>query len=168
MSPETYNLDMHKEHTLSPKAVPAFRQPTGDDYTAVSEIHNAQNEPDLHYTPEQLRRIDLKAGEQDLSAKRYVAVLDGEIIATGYLWPSWWGYKYPGRYWTGIYVRKDYRNQGVDTQLLHHALENLNSPAEEVWTVVREDFTGAAGFLRDENFTRARPDLGRTFRPDDV
>ena len=63
MSPETYNLDMHKEHTLSPKAALAFQQPTGDDYTAVSAIHNAQNEPDFHYTPEQLRHIDLQAAE---------------------------------------------------------------------------------------------------------
>ena len=159
MSPETYNLDMHKEHTLSPKAALAFRQPTGDDYLAVSEIHNAQNEPDLHYTPEQLRHIDLQAAERDASAGRYVAVLDGEVIATGYLRHDWWGRKSPGRYWTGIYVRADHRNQGVDTQMLHYALESLDLPAKEVWTVVREDFTGAAGFLRDENFT----EQGRTW-----
>ena len=144
---------------MSPKAVPAFRQPTGDDYTAVSKIHNAQNEPDFHYTPEQLRRIDLKMAQLDSHAKRYVAVLDDEVIATGYLWHKWGGMSYPERYWTGIQVRADYRNQGVDTQILHHALENLESPAKEVWAVVREDFTGAAGFLRDENFL----EQGRTW-----
>ena len=150
---------MYKEATLSPKAVPAFRQPTGDDYTAVSEIHNAQNEPDFHTTPEQLKRLDLKLTGQDPFYRRYVAVLGSNVIATGYLRHDWGGMRYPGRYWTGIYVRKDYRNQGVDTQMLYHALENLDSPAEEVWTVVREDFTGAAGFLRDENFL----EQGRTW-----
>ena len=156
---ETCNLDMHKEHTLSPQAALAFRQPIGDDYIAVSDIHNAQNEPDFHYTPEQLRRIDVRAAEQDTFAKRYIAVLDGEVVATGYLWHSWGGMSYPERYWTGIYVRTDYRNQGIDTQLLHHALENLDTQVKEVWTVVREDFTGAAGFLRDEGFT----EQGRTW-----
>ena len=150
---------MHKEHTLSLKAALAFRQATGDDYTAVSEIHNAQNEPDLHYTPEQLERTDTRAAEQDPSAKRYVAVLEGEIVATGYLWPSWGGMSYPERYWTGIYVRTDHRNQGVDTRLLHHALKNLDIPVKEVWTVVREDFVEPAGFLRDENFQ----EQGRTW-----
>ena len=159
MSPETYNLDMHKEHTLSPKAALAFRQPTGDDYLAVSEIHNAQNEPDFHYTPEQLKRLDQKLAEQDPFYRRHVAVLDDEIIATGYLRHDWGGMRYPERYWVGLYVRADYRNQGVDTQMLHHALENLDPPAKEVWTVVREDFTGAAGFLRDENFA----EQGRTW-----
>ena len=144
---------------MSPKAALAFRQPTGDNYTAVSEIHNAQNEPDFHYTPEQLRRIDLKTAQLDLHVKRYVAVLDDEVIATGYLWHKWGGMSYPERYWTGIQVRADYRNQGMDTQLLHHALENLESLAKEVWAVVREDLTGAAGFLRDENFL----EQGRTW-----
>ncbi len=132
ISPETYNLNTYKEHTLSPKAVPAFRHPTEDDYTAVSDIHNAQNEPDLHYTPEQLRRIDTQAAERDPYAKRYVAVLDGEVVAMGYLWHSWGGMSYPDRYWTGIYVRADHRNRGIDTELLQYALRDLEPPAEEV------------------------------------
>ncbi len=144
---------------MSPKAALAFRQAIRDEYTAVSDIHNAQNEPDLHYTPEQFQHIDLQAAEQDASARRYIAVLDGEVIATGYLRHDWWGHKYPGRYWTGIYVRKDYRNQRIDTQLLHYALENLNAPVKEVWTVVREDFIEPAGFLRDEGFL----EQGRTW-----
>ena len=150
---------MYKEHTLSPKAGLAFRQPTGDDYAAVSEIHNAQNEPDFHYPPEQLKRLDQKLAEQDPFYRRYVAVLDDEIVATGYLRHGWGGMRYPERYWAGLYVRADYRNQGVDTQMLHHALKDLKPPAKEVWTVVREDFVEPAGFLRDENFL----EQGRTW-----
>ena len=164
LSPETCNLNLHKEPTLlsktvSPKTALAFQQPTEDEYTAVSEIHNAQNEPDLHYSPEQLQQMDAQTASRDASAKRYVAVLDGEVIATGYLRHSWWGHTYPGRYWTGIYVRTDYRNQGIDTQMLHRALKDLEPPAKEVWTVVREDFLEPAGFLRDEGFT----EQGRTW-----
>ncbi len=150
---------MHKEHTLSPKAALAFRQPTGDDYTAVSEIHNAQNEPDFHYTPEQLRRIDTKAAERDHIYRRYVAVLDDEVIATGYLMYDYYGMKYPERYWVGLQVRADYQHQGVDTQMLRHALKDLEPSAKEVWTVIRSDFIEPAGFLRDENFT----EQGRTW-----
>ena len=144
---------------MSPKAALAFRQPTGDDYRAVSEIHNAQNEPDFHYSPEQLRHIDLKASERDPFYRRYVAVLDDKVIATGYLQYDYYGAKYPERYWVGLHVRADHRNQGVDTQMLHRALKDLEPPAKEVWTVVREDFTEAAGFLRDEGFL----EQGRTW-----
>ena len=144
---------------MSPKTVPAFRQPTADDYTAVSAIHNAQNEPDFHYTPEQLKRLDLKLKGQDPFYRRYVAVLGDEVIATGYLRHDWGGMRYPERYWVGLYVRADHRNQGVDTQMLHHTLKDLEPPAKEVWTVIREDFVKPAGFVRDENFL----EQGRTW-----
>ena len=136
-----------------------FRKPTADDYPAVTEIHNAQNEPDFHYSPGQLQRIDLKAVERDPHAKRYVAVLNGEVIATGYLWHDWGGMSYPERYWVGLFTQHDHRNQGIDTQMLHHALEDLDPPAKEVWTVIREDFLEAAGFVKDEGFR----EQGRTW-----
>ena len=138
---------------------PAFRPIQADDHPAATEIHNAQNEPDFHYTPEQLERIDTKLAEQDPFYRRNVAVLDGEVIATGYLRHDWGGMRYPERYWVGLYVRTDHRNQGVDTQMLHHALKDLEPPAKEVWTVVREDFVEPAGFLRDESFL----EQGRTW-----
>ena len=144
---------------MSPKAALAFRQPTGDDYTAVSDIHNAQNEPDFHYTPEQLEHLDQKLAAQDSFYRRYVAVLGSEVIATGYLQHNYYGMKHPERYWVGLHVRADYQNQGVDTQMLHHALKDLEPPAKEVWTVVREDFVVPAGFLRGESFT----EQGRTW-----
>ncbi len=59
---------------------------------------------------------------------------------------------YPGRYWVGLHVRHDHQQQGVDTQMLHHALKDLEPPAQEVWTVIREDFLEQAGFVKDESF----------------
>ena len=138
--------------TLCHSASLVFRKPTADDYPAVTEIHNAQNEPDFHYSPEQLQRIDLKAVERDPYAKRYVTVSDGEVIATGTRHHNWGGMRYPGRYWVNLFTQHDYRGQGVDTQLLHHALEDLDPPAKEVWTVIREDFLEPAGFVKNEGF----------------
>ena len=129
-----------------------FRKPTADDYAAVAEIHNAQNEPDFHYTPEELKRLDERLVESDPYSCRYVAVRNGEIIATGTRRHDWGGMRYPGRYWVSLFTRYDYRGQGVDTQLLHHALEDLEPPAKEVWTVIREDFLEPAGFVKDEGF----------------
>lgn len=127
-----------------------FRKPAADDYVALAEIHNAQNEPDQHYPPETFRRWD--EAPSDLYAERCVGVLDGEIIATGYRCHSWWGATYPGRYWVNLQVRADHQNKGVDTQMLHHFLKNLEPPAEEVWTVIRSDLLEPAGFVRDEGF----------------
>ena len=129
-----------------------FRKPTADEYPAVTEIHNAQNEPDQHATPEVFRRWNDPSVQRDPYARLYVAALGGEVIATGTRRHDWGGMRYPGRYWVNLFTRYDYRGQGVDTQLLHHALEDLDPPAKEVWTVVREDFLEPAGFVKDEGF----------------
>ncbi len=115
-----------KEHPLSL----LLRKPEADDYVALSEIHNAQNEPDHRHPPETFRRWDAMP-KSDPYAERYVGVLDGEVVATGYRCHSWGGLTYPGRYWVDLYVRHDHQNKGVDTQMLHHALKDLKPPAEE-------------------------------------
>ena len=129
-----------------------FRKPTADEYPAVAEIHNAQNEPDFHYPPEELNRLDQRLATRDSYSRRYVAVLGDEVIATGTRRHDWGGTRYPGRYWVNLFTRHDYQGQGVDTQLLRHALKDLEPPAEEVWTVIREDFLEPAGFVKDEGF----------------
>lgn len=128
-----------------------FRKPTAEDYVAISEIHNAQNEPDHHHPPEAFRFWS-EAPQSGPYVKRYIADLGGKVIAIGTCCADWWGYTYPGRYWVNLYAQHDYRNKGVDTQMLHHALNDLEPPAEEVWTVIREDFLRAAGFVHDEGF----------------
>ncbi len=129
-----------------------FRKPLADDYPAISEIHNAQNEPDQHYTPETLEQIDDTGLQRDASYRRYVAVQHGEVIATGYLRSDWGGMTHPDRYWVGLHVRRDHQQRGVDTLMLHHALRDLEPPAQEVWTVVREDFLEQAGYVKNEGF----------------
>ncbi len=128
-----------------------FRKPEADDYVAISQIHNAQNEPDHHHPPEAFRFWS-EAPTSDSYVRRYVADLDGEVVAIGTCRADWWGLSYPGRYWVNLYVRHDHQNKGVDTQMLHHALEDLEPPAQEVWTVIRSDFLKPAGFVRDEGF----------------
>lgn len=128
-----------------------FRKPAADDYAAISQIHNAQNEPDHYHPPETFRRWD-DAPKSDPYAERYVGVMDGKVVATGFRCHVWGGLTYPGRYWVNLCVRHDYQNRGVDTRMLHHALKDLEPPAQEVWTVIRSDFLEPAGFVRDEGF----------------
>jgi len=138
----------HKEHPLSL----VFRRAIEEDYPVISEIYNAQNEPDLHHSPEQLKHLDDVCGQRDARYRRYVAVERGEVVATGYFRRDWGGTAYHDRCWVGLYTRRDHQRRGVDTQLLHHGLRDLDPPAREVWTVVREDFVEQAGFLGDEGF----------------
>lgn len=129
-----------------------FRRATGEDYPVISEIHNAQNEPNLHGSPEQLKRLDEACTQRDATYRRYVAVEREEVVATGYFRRDWGGITYPDRCWVGLYTRRDRRQRGIDTQLLHHGLRKLDPPAREVWTVVREDFLDQADFNGDEGF----------------
>lgn len=123
-----------------------------DDYPAIATIHNAQNEPDFHASPERLRAGDERSAERDPTFRRYVAVADGDVIATGDLRSTWDGETQPGRTWTLLCVREDHRHRGVDVRLLHHALQEATVPVQEVWTCIREDFVPAAGFLEPEGF----------------
>ena len=123
-----------------------------DDYPAIASIHNAQNEPDFHASPERLRAGDKRSAERDPAFRRYGAEADGAVIATGDLRTTWAGEAHPGRHWTLLCVREDHRHRGVDVRVLHHALQEAAVPVREVWTCIREDFVPDAGFLEPEGF----------------
>jgi mycothiol synthase len=147
-----------------------IRSARPDDYAAIASIHNAQNEPDFHVTPERLRAADELSAQHDHAFRRLVAEADGDVVATGDLRSTWAGETKPGRYWTLLHVRDDHRHQGVDVHMLHHAIREAPAPVRELWTCIREDFVPAAGFLEPERFEErfrswgAHLDLG-TFDP---
>ena len=147
-----------------------IRSAQPDDYPAIASIHNGQNEPDFHASPDRMRDGDERSAERDPAYRRYVAEQDGDVIATGDLRATWAGETHPGRTWTLLCVREDHRHQGVDVRVLHHALQEATVPVREVWTCIREDFVPAAGFLEPEGFLEqfrswgAHLDLG-TFDP---
>ena len=118
-----------------------------EDYSQAVKIHNAQNEPHWHLTPEQMRRSDEVMLERAPHYQRYVAEKGKEVIATGYLTPTWAGQSVSGRVWISIFTRSDYRNTGVDTQLLEHALSESELSIQEIWSCVREDFVPMSGYL---------------------
>ncbi len=117
------------------------------DYPQVAKIHNAQNEPHFQTTPEQMQRSDEAFRRSDPHCRRYVAEKDGEVIATGYLTPTWAGSTVSGRAWTGVTTRADHRHTGVDTRVLEYALTHSDLSAKEVWSCVREDFVPMSGYL---------------------
>ena len=131
---------------------PLIRSARPDDYPAITRIHNAQNEPDFHTTPEGLRAHDGSSASKDPAFRRLVADASGEVLASGYFRAIWHGEPEPGRYWVGLHVREDHRHEGLDVRLLHHAIAGVTDPVREVWTVIREDFVPAAGFLEPEGF----------------
>ncbi len=143
-----------------------------DDYPAITSIYNAQNEPDFHDTPEGMRAHGQSTASKDPAFRRSVADAGSELLATGYIRATWGGQPEPepGRYWVGLHVREDHRHENLDVRLLHHAIAGATDPVQEVWTVIREDFVPAAGFLDPEGFEErfrswgAHLDL-RTFDP---
>ena len=123
-----------------------IRRITSEDYPQATDIHNAQNEPHWQTTPEQMQRSDEVKRRSDPHYRRYVAE-EGGVVATGYLTPTWAGTTVAGRVWTGIFTRAQYRNKGVDTRLLEHALTHSSLSVQEVWSCVRSDFVPMSGYL---------------------
>ena len=118
-----------------------------EDYPQATEIHNAQNEPHFQTKPEFLQRSDEIMRRAVPQYRRYVAEKGEEVIATGYITPTWAGTTVPGRVCMSIFTRSDYRNTGVDTALLEHALTHAELSVQEVWSCVREDFVPMSGYL---------------------
>ncbi len=137
--------------TQSEELTLLIRSITEQDYPRAVEIHNAQNELHFQTTLEQMQRSDEVKRRSDLHYERYVAEKNGEVIATGYLTPTWAGTSVAGRVWVGIFTRADHRNTGVDTRLLEHALAKSEQPIQEIWSCVRSDFVPMSGYL--EGFT---------------
>lgn len=129
-----------------------IRTAVPDDYPAITDIHNEQNEPDRHTTSERLRHIDEQSAARDPAFRRLVAEVGDEVVATGDFRSSWAGENVAGRYWTLIHVREDHRGEGIDSRILEHAISEAPAPAREVRTCIREDFAAAAGFIGTEGF----------------
>ena len=124
-----------------------IRNITQKDYPQATEIYNAQNEPHWQTTPEYLQHSDEVTRRAVPRYQRHVVEENGEVIAVGYITPTWAGKTVSGRVWMSIFTREDYRNRGVDTQLLEHALNSFEQPVQEVWSCVREDFMPMSGYL---------------------
>lgn len=122
-----------------------------EDYPALTDIYNSQNEPHHHLTEHELRESDRRANER-VFYRRLIALVNGEVVGTGQFGerPS---DNPPGKYWAWFFVRSDYQNKGVDTALWDEALSLLGErePAS-LWTNVREDFVASAGYLRDRAY----------------
>ncbi len=123
-----------------------------EDYAQAVPIYNAQNEPHFQLTVEGMQRGDYAAPRTDPLYRWYVAEDQNDVVALGYLTSGWAGPPVPGRYWTNVFTRRDYRNKGVDTRLLEHALHDTRVSAKEVWSCVRSDFIAASGYLRAWGF----------------
>lgn len=128
-----------------------IRQAHPEDYPALIDIYNAQNEPHHQLTEDELRSsTDRSYGK--IHYRRLSAVVDGEVVGTGQFGERP-GDNSPGKYWAWFFVRDDYRNRGVDTALWDEALSLLSDTNPvSLWTCVREDFVPAAGYLRERSY----------------
>lgn len=129
----------------------SIRKALPEDYPALTEIHNAAQPLHFKQTPEGLRRLDTWSRSIDDGFLRWLADLDGEVVATGWLRDSWRGEKDPGRFWTEVHTRADLRGQDIDSRLFRHALGQRDG-VREVLSLVRDDMVEAAAFLASEGF----------------
>ena len=123
-----------------------------DDYPVVAAIHNHQNEPDFHYAPDVMRARDAASAAVSQYARRYVAELDGAVVATASVAGDFGVDAADDVRWVNIAVRADVRGQAIDTELLKHALRMDVGDVREVRSCIRADFIAAAGFLREGGF----------------
>lgn len=136
-----------------------IRSPHAGDYQVLATIHNEQNEPDWHTTPERLARSDVRSSEQSPVFRRLVLEDSGEVLATGTIHADFGDAPVPIRRWVYLYTHRDHRGAGLDRRLLRRALELDAGPVAEVATTIRADFVGMTSFLVEEGFE----ELGRSW-----
>lgn len=123
-----------------------IRPPQSADYGALAEIHNSQNEPDWHTTPERLATADAHAASTR-HFRRLVMEKSGRIIATGTIHPDFGDPPLPGKRWVYLYSHPEHRGTGIDRQLLEYAVERDSGSITEVATTIRDDFVNMTSFL---------------------
>ena len=129
-----------------------IRSPRPEDYPALTRIHNDQNEPDFHSTPDRLRNADGRRAAASPNYCRLVLEAGGEPIATLTWHPDFGDDARGDVRWTYPYVRRDRRGEGLDARLVRHALALDPGPVREVRTTLRDDFVAATSFLEAEGF----------------
>lgn len=129
-----------------------IRSARPEDYPALAEIHNQQNEPDWHTTPERLRTSDERYAAASPHFRRLVMEEAGQLVATGTIHPDFGDPPAPGRRWVYLYCHSDHRGKGHDRQLLTRALELDLGRVSMVTTTNRADFVGMTSFLDEEGF----------------
>lgn len=129
-----------------------IRSSRPEDYPVLAMIHNEQNEPDWHTTPERLAASDARAAARVPHFQRLVVEDDGSIVATGTFQGDFGEPPQPDRRWAYLYTRRGHRGRGLDSLMLRRALELDPGPVAEVATTVREDFLSVTGFLEEEGF----------------
>ena len=122
-----------------------------EDYPALVEIYNDQNEP--HH---QLTEDELRGAHERARSRRYchhlTALVDGEVVGYGDIGerpPD----NPPGKFWGWFFVRRDLQGEGIDSALWDEALSRLNDRGpRKIWTCVREDFVAAARYLEERSY----------------
>lgn len=131
---------------------PIIRSPRPEDYPALARIHNDQNEPDFHTTPNGLGESDARRAAASPRFRRLLLEAGGEPVATVTLHPDFGDDGREHVRWAYPYVRRDRRGEALDARLLRHAIALDPGPVREVRTTVRADFVEATSFLDAEGF----------------
>lgn len=129
-----------------------IRPPRTEDYPFLAEIHNQQNEPDWHTTPERISAADEQRAAASPYFRRLVIEDAGQVVATGSIHPDFDEPPAPGRRWVYLYCHPDHRGLGHDRRLLARALELDPGQVTEVATTIRADFVSMTSFLEEEEF----------------
>jgi GNAT superfamily N-acetyltransferase len=139
-----------------------------EDYDQAVLIHNAQNEPHFHITTEHMTRANYANSRFDPLYRWYVATTGATVVALGYLRAQWGAQLVPGHYWANVFTNEAYRHTQADSQLLAHAIHEVDEPVTTLWSCVRADFHDASGFLADFNFQEAFRTYGSELLPVDA
>lgn len=122
------------------------------DYEAAVAIENAHF-PEHPQDADSWRYWDSNR-EAKYLFRRYLAELNGKIIATGELGDSTWSYQ-PGKYFIFVAVDPRHQGKGIGTAFYNYLIDEvmLLKPTKLV-TQTREDHTQSVRFLEKRGFRR--------------
>ncbi len=124
------------------------------DYPTLAKIHNSQNEPDWHVTPERMQQRDERFTAKIPEYKRVVTEHATRIVGTASITSHWGGLYEPHHYWVDSATHEKHRHKGVDNAMIEALLEHVQAgQPEQLWTCMREDFVPMVEFLDAFSFT---------------
>ncbi|MCX7783863.1 MAG: GNAT family N-acetyltransferase [Meiothermus sp.] len=143
---------------------PKFRPRTQADLPQIAELHN-RSDPEWPVTAEKLQLWDAQRDPKYFYAE-FVAESEGQVVAVGDIKEDSFAYE-PGKFWVGVTVHPNFRQQGIGTRLYGFLLEALapHNPTKLV-AGVEADKKAGLRFLQKHGFMQEWERLNSRWNPE--
>ena len=120
--------------------------------TALREVNRQAEEPFLHSQTVDMVEAAMRWGHDQSPEEHYLAHLDGELVATGFVhWSTW---DNPELAWMGIEVHPAHRRAGIGTAVLRHLEARCRELGRTNVGLDAWDGSGGIGFLEHHGYEK--------------